>query len=245
MRRTTKEFIIELIIILLSLPFICLLLHYVDLYFQNNDLVFNTNFFIALIVIILIGLLLFAILNTLLGITSKKTKGSGVKPYILCNPAFNDSFIDSVDSEKYVMYPITLEVENISENSLKDLRLFSEETYIYNDDENKYELMYNENDIFDLYNIYTETDVKYMLKNGNNLTMTTKFMISNYNKAYEEGDKLFRVKTYLKYRDMFDITEYTHLVEYNITINFLSDEEYKLEAYDVTNTIIEEKNIKK
>ena len=245
MKKTTKEFIIELLIILLSLPFICLFLHYVDLYFQNNDLVFNTNLFIAIIIIILIGLLLFAILNTLLSITNKSNKGNSVKPYILCNPLFNDSFIESVDSEKYVIYPISLHVENISDNPLKDLRLFSEETYIYNDETNKYELMYNENDIFDLYNIYTDADIKYMLKNNSDLTITTNFMISNYDKAYNEGDRLFKVKTYLKYRDMFDLTEYTHLVEYSLLINFISDEEYKLDAYDVQNTIIEEKSVRK
>ena len=245
MRKTTKNFIIELFIILLSLPFICLLLHYVDLYFQTHDLEFNTNFFIALIIIILIGLLLFGILNILLSNTSKSNKGTALKPYILCNPLFNDSFIDSIDKESYVMYPITLNIENISDNPLKDLRLFSEETYILNEETGRYELMYNENDIFDLYNIYTEADIKYMIKNNDEITMQTKFMISNFDKAYQEGDRLFKVKTYFKYRDMLDITEYTHLVEYTLSITFVSDEEYKLDAYDVTNTIIEEKNVRR
>ena len=245
MRKTTRNFIMELIIIILSLPFICLFLHYVDLYFQTHDLEFNTNFFIALIIIILVGLLLFAILNILLSSIGKENKGTAIKPFILCNPLFDESFTESIDKESYVMYPITLEVENISANSLKDLRLFSEETYILNNETGKYELMYNENDIFDLYNIYTSTDVKYMLKNNDKVLMQTKFMISNFDKAYQEGDRLFKVKTYFKYRDMLDITEYTHLVEYNLSIIFVSDEEYKLDTYDVINTIIEEKNIRK
>lgn len=178
----------------------------------------------------------------------KKEKAKTIRPFIICKPQFLMDFDKTIDrTQNCCQYPIALVVENISNNLVKDLRLASETVYQYNQKTKEYDLKINE--LVERhnknYNIFTVLlDSTEMIKPNSSFVYQTNFLISNYETAFQESHQSFKIIAFYKYRDILDIVEYTHQLEYELVINYTTTGDFLLFAQNISNKTIKEKQIK-
>ncbi len=171
-----------------------------------------------------------------------------IRPFLLSKPILKDDFNNqsNIDNNNY-FYNFFINVENVSNNLVKDLQLEEEEVFEYNEKTKKYDLNQqkllksNKTD----YSIYTIILNEFeIIPPYKSFDFQTNLIINNYSENSKVSAKAFYVKMLLKYRDAMDKVEYFHQLEYTININYTIDKEIKIFITDVRNKIIKEDLLK-
>lgn len=176
-------------------------------------------------------------------------KSKIIRPFIICKPQFNMEFVESIDkNQNFCHYPIALVVENISNNVVKDLKLESEMVYRFNTETKEYDLdnqQLVETDKTN-YGIFTVLlDNIEMIKPNSSFSYQTNFIIDDYETASKISCESFKIIATYKYRDILDIIEYTHHLEYELFINYTNKGDFILFTQNVSNKTIKEEMINK
>lgn len=166
-----------------------------------------------------------------------------VRPFIVFKPEFNKNFMEAYSIlEDNCHYTIDSTIENVSDKLVNNLRLLDEDVYIYNSENDEYNIL----DPMECnYNIYTVLlDSNEMVKAHDKFAFHTNFIINNYSKTKEKGADSFKVITRFTYRDILDLVEYTHYTEYELIIDYTNEGEYFLFYNSLVNRTESYKNLK-
>ncbi|MBR1376793.1 MAG: hypothetical protein IJ565_03165 [Bacilli bacterium] len=158
-----------------------------------------------------------------------------VRPFIVCKPDLPDVLYSAKDEEEFRTY--NLNVKNVSDNLVKDLRVLSDEVYIYVGND-KYEKVDDSKD--SRYSIFTVLmDTTEMIEAHNVFSYQTNILIHNYKETSKSPADTFKVKMLFEYTDILDLKKYRHYLEYNLTINYTREKgKYILFANDIKNETI-------
>jgi len=172
-----------------------------------------------------------------------------IRPFIMIEPILKDNFMEMVDKKQNnCQYMISLRVENISNNLVKDLQLVEEEVLEYNKETNSFDLNQQE--------LLKENKTPYciftvllreceMVAPNKFFDFQTNFLIDNYSESIKNSAKTFKIRTLMKYRDIMDKMEYYHQVEYELILNYTNKGEFILFTDNVRNKMLKEVPIKK
>jgi hypothetical protein len=163
-----------------------------------------------------------------------------VRPYIVCRPSLRKGYYTAKIENDAVFRPVPLVVKNISDNLVKDLKLVSEDVYFNGIN------LHEEENLNSPYHLYTVLlDSKEYVEAHQTFAYQTNLIINKYSETSKKSADGFIIKVKLKYRDILDTAEYTHYVEYHLTINYTRDKKkYKLFYSDLTNETVDVKILK-
>lgn len=253
MRNQRKIFIWVILILFLSAPMTYLMLSLIKHFLIDN---FNyivpigsvdawINFFGSIICGISIMIAIYYLIDNDRKI-NYYNKAKELRPFVVCKPKFIKRFAEMIDkNDNSCEYPISLTIENISNNLVKDLKLDEEETYMYDAVNGEYIKLYDRDNKGDsLYALYTISLYdNVLIKPHDTFNFQTNLYIRDYLEASKSSCQIFKVKSKYKYRDIYDLVEYTQYVEYDLVLNFNDKGEYKLVANNIISKLVKEKRI--
>lgn len=167
------------------------------------------------------------------------------RPFIVCTPKFEHSFSKTINKAyDSCMYPISIEVENISDNLVKDFRVLSEMIFEYNTESKAYDLdnqslLRNNKTPYDIWTVVLDDLV--MIKPHNAFHLQTNFGINPYSVTRKkESSHSFQIELKYVYRDSLDLVEYTYILSYELVLDFNNKGGYRLFAQKIRNTLVDE-----
>lgn len=172
-------------------------------------------------------------------------KRKQLRPFVACAPKFEHSFAKTINrAYDSCMYPITIEVENISDNLVKDFRILSEVVLEYNTESKAYDLdnqslLRNDETPYGIWTVVLDDLV--MIKPHNTFYLQTNFVINPYSVTRKkESNHSFQIELKYSYQDSLDLVEYVYALSYELVLNFDNKGGYKLFTQKIRNALLKE-----
>lgn len=175
-----------------------------------------------------------------------QAEARGSMPFLYLAPVTNiDSRSFDFEDIGESNYPVIFRLENLSDNSAKDIEWVEDNFYIYDNNSDIWTRLdptsKESSESFQFY--FVQLDDRKFLAPKKTDIYHSNFWLNNYSKAIEHHAELFKKTITIKYRDILDLTEYTHEYQYIFRYNFSVDNRIIFFVDSVTNRIIQKKRL--